>query len=126
MYRNSIENLPHILNSKSTANKMIVGVHSTLTNYLTKCNYMEYIKKIERALKPPLKGTSRALLHKGKCKPGIFLDIGILKLLDFSVYPSSSLYSFKVRWGRGLVQKVKHLTTYLTLSIISVLGLTYG
>ena len=65
MYRNSIENLPHILNSKSTASQVIVGVHSTLTNYFTKCNYMEYIKKIERALKPPLKGTSRALSFKG-------------------------------------------------------------
>jgi hypothetical protein len=125
MYRNSIENLLHILNSKSTANKMIVGVHGTLTNDLTKCNYMEYIRGIEKWLQSPLKGTIQRFSHKGTSECEIILDIGILKLLDFSIYPSSSLYSFKTRWGRGLVQKVKHLTTYLTLSVVSVWALLY-
>ena len=126
MYINSIENLPHNLNSKTTANKIMMGVHSTLTNTLLKCNYMEYIEENKNSLELPLKGTSWAFSTKGTSECEIILDTVILKLLDFLNYHYYLLSSFKALWCRGLLQKVKHLTTYLTLSIILVWGLTNG
>ncbi len=125
MYINSIENLPHNLNSRTTANKIMMGVHSTLTNTLLKCNYMEYIRGIEKWLQSPLKGTIQRFSHKGTSECEIKLDIEFLKLLDFSIYSFSLKNSFEVLCSRTLKQKVKHLTTYLTLSVVSVWALLY-
>lgn len=126
MYRNIIEKNNTILKPQSVARYIILVMYSYLTTYLTKCNYMEYIRGIEKWLQSPLKGTSWAFSFKGICKSEIKLGIEFLNLLDFlkSYYLLNT--PLEARWYRSLRRKVKYLVTYLTFKPHFSLGLTYG
>lgn len=125
MYINIIEKTNTILKPQSAARYIILGMYGYLTSYLTKCNYMEYIRGIDKWLQSPLKGTIQRFSHKGTSECEIKLDIEFLKLLDFLIYSFSLESGFKVLCSRTLKQKVKHLTTCLTLSVVSVWALLY-
>ena len=76
MYRNRDKKILYILMSIYIIKHLHTVVHSMLTNYTNKCNYMEYINKIERGLKPLCKGTPGAFLLKGvsKCEKVLFMS----------------------------------------------------
>jgi hypothetical protein len=123
-YRNRLEINQPFTRAISKANRLVMVVCSDLTFDLTKCNYREYIFKEtlrnKKCLKAHKIGTISAFAHKGtgECENG--LAEVFLNLLDFlkSYYFLNT--PFKVRWYRGLKRKVKHPSTYLTLSNTSV------
>jgi hypothetical protein len=123
-YRNRLEINHSFVRAISIANHLMVVVCSDLTFDLTKCNYREYIIKqsvrFKKSIKARVIGTFSALAHKGtsECENGLAEEF--LNLLDFlkSYYFLNT--PLKVRWYRGLKRKVKHLSTYFTLSNTSV------
>ena len=103
MYRNRLEILSHLLIVKSLVKYFIIGVYSWLSSWLNKCNYMEYIRGIEKWLQSPLKGTIQRFSHKGTSECEKVLDTVFFNLVNFVSMLVGGVKPFVVVAGGGFV-----------------------